>query len=426
MFQTIRNAWKIKELRRKILYTLLLLFLYRLGCFVPVPGLNVAYLQSATAGVDILQLLNIMAGGALGKWTIFALGVGPYITSSIVMQLLTIAIPKLERMAKEGGEEGRKKIQKYTRYVAVALGFVEAVGIILSLGGSADTLIHIGLPTWLQYITIGLTLTAGTIFVMWIGERITEKGIGNGVSLIIFTGITANLPATISRYFSLVTSGQLNFWFIPLLLLGILVLITAITFVDMGERRLPVQYAKRVVGRKMYGGQSTHIPIKINSAGVLPLIFAMALLSFPQLIMQAFFSKSSAYAWYVQYMGTNSVIYPIIYALLIVLFAYFANSMTFNPVDIAKNMQQYGGFIPGIRPGRPTSDYIRRISNKLVLFGAVFLTIVAVIPMFFTRLTGMQSSFGATSLLIMVSVALETSKQLEAQMLARHYRGFLK
>ncbi|MGI6005172.1 MAG: preprotein translocase subunit SecY [Christensenellales bacterium] len=426
MLTTLRNAWRVPEIRKKILYTLMILFLYRLGGYVPVPGLNIAYLQSQVGNYDLLGLLNLMSGGQLGDFTIFALGVGPYITSSIIMQLLSVAIPALERLSKEGGEEGRKKIQKITRYVTIGLAMLESMGIILSLGSVSNVLISVGLPHWLQFFIIGVTLTAGSCLVMWMGERITEKGIGNGISLIIFTGIASSLPMAIGRYGQLLAADAISFWIVPMIVVGILLMIVGITFVDMGQRRVPVQYAKRVVGRKMYGGQSTHIPLRINNAGVLPLIFAMSLSSFPHLIMQAFFPSSSFFAWYQRYLGTGTWAYMIIYAMLIVFFAYFSNSMSFDPVEMSKNMQQYGGFVPGIRPGRPTADYIRKISNRLTLFGAIFLMAVAIVPTAFTATTGMQSMFGPTSILILVSVALETSKQLEAQLLARHYRGFLK
>lgn len=426
MFETLRNAWKVQEIRKKIFYTLLILFLYRLGCFVPVPGLNAAYLQEQLANYDLLQLMSIMSGGALGQWSLFALGVGPYITSSIIMQLLTMAIPALERLAKEGGEEGRKKIQQYTRYAAIAMALIESIGIIMSLGSASEVLLPLGLPTWLQFIVIGAVLTAGSTLVMWMGERISEKGIGNGVSLIIFIGIVSGIPGSIQSYVALMVGGYLGWWIAPVIVIGLAAIIVGVTFIDLGSRKIPVQYAKQVKGRRIYGGQSSHIPLKITQSGVLPLIFAMSLTAFPQLILQAFFSQSAFYTWWMKYLGTGTVIYMIVYAIMIVFFSYFATSMSFNPYDVAKDMQQYGGFIPGIRPGRPTAEYIRKISNRLTLFGAIFLMIVAVIPTIFTALTGMNSVFGPTSILIMVSVALETVRTLEAQLLARNYRGFLK
>jgi preprotein translocase subunit SecY len=426
MFETLRNAWKVQEIRKKIFYTLMILFLYRLGCFVPVPGLNAAYLQEQLANYDLLQLMSIMSGGALGQWTLFALGVGPYITSSIIMQLLTMAIPALERLAKEGGEEGRKKIQQYTRYAAIAMALIESIGIIMSLGSTSEVLMPLGMPAWLQFIVIGVVLTAGTTLVMWLGERISEKGIGNGVSLIIFIGIISGIPGSIQSYVTLMVNGYLGWWIAPVIVIGLAAIITGVTFIDLGSRKIPVQYAKQVKGRRIYGGQSSHIPLKITQSGVLPLIFAMSLTAFPQLILQAFFSTTKFYTWWMTYLGTGTVIYMIVYAVLIVFFSYFATSMSFNPYDVAKDMQQYGGFIPGIRPGRPTAEYIRKISNRLTLFGAIFLMVVAVIPTIFTALTGMNSVFGPTSILIMVSVALETVRTLEAQLLARNYRGFLK
>ncbi len=342
----------------------------------------------------------------------------PYLNASIIMNLLTVAIPALERMAKEE-EGGQKKISAITRIVAVALAIVQAVGILLGMGANAVQSTDI-----FNYITIVLCLTAGTAFIMWLGERINEKGIGNGVSLIIFVGIVADLPSEIIGMFSSVFSGQASVWGLVGYVLFAAFTITAITFVDMGERKIPVQYAKRVVGRKMFGGQSTYIPMKVNQSGVMPLIFAMTFVQFPGMIAQ-FWPNSGFYLWYSKFLGTGSWLYAIVYALLIMFFTYFYSQIAFNPIDVSKNMQQYGGFIPGIRPGKPTSDYLASILSRLTLFGALFLALVAAVPTLFT-LMGTQSAFGATSLLIMVSVALETSKTLESQMMMRHYKGFLK
>jgi preprotein translocase subunit SecY len=419
MFQTLKNAWAIEELRRKILYTLLILFIVRLGCYIPIPGVDVAYVAEQIGASGILGFMSMITGGALGNFTLFALGIGPYITASIIMNLLQVAIPALERLAKEG-EEGRRKIAQYTRRFTVVLAFVQAIAIILSLGPKAVTTTN-----WFNYLTIGLCLTAGAIIVMWLGERITEKGIGNGISLVIFTGIVARVPMQIIALVETAVIDATMIWTIPAFAAFVLVIITGVTFVDLGERRIPVQYAKRVVGRKMYGGQSTHIPMKVNATGVLPLIFAMTLLQFPGMIA-GFWPESGFNIWYQAWMGPGTPINLVLMALLIVFFTYFYTTISFNPVEISKNMQQNGGFIPGIRPGKPTSDHLAKISSRITMFGAIFLAVIAVIPSMISSFLGIQIIFGATSVLILVSVALETNKQLDAQMLMRSYKGFLK
>ncbi|NLT16212.1 MAG: preprotein translocase subunit SecY [Clostridiales bacterium] len=419
MFQTLKNAWAIEELRRKILYTLLILFIVRLGCYIPIPGVDVAYVAEQIGASGILGFMSMITGGALGNFTLFALGIGPYITASIIMNLLQVAIPALERLAKEG-EEGRRKIAQYTRRFTVVLAFIQAIAIILSLGPKAVTTTN-----WFNYLTIGLCLTAGAMIVMWLGERITEKGIGNGISLIIFTGIVARVPMQIIALVETAVIDATMIWTIPAFAAFVLVIITGVTFVDLGERRIPVQYAKRVVGRKMYGGQSTHIPMKVNATGVLPLIFAMTLLQFPGMIA-GFWPESGFNIWYQAWMGPGTPINLVLMALLIVFFTYFYTTISFNPVEISKNMQQNGGFIPGIRPGKPTSDHLAKISSRITMFGAIFLAVIAVIPSMISSLLGIQIIFGATSVLILVSVALETNKQLDAQMLMRSYKGFLK
>ena len=419
MFQTLKNAWAIEELRRKIIYTLLILFIVRLGCYIPIPGVDVAYVAEQIGASGILGFMSMITGGALGNFTLFALGIGPYITASIIMNLLQVAIPALERLAKEG-EEGRRKIAQYTRRFTVVLAFVQAIAIILSLGPKAVTTTN-----WFNYLTIGLCLTAGAIIVMWLGERITEKGIGNGISLVIFTGIVARVPMQIIALVETAVIDATMIWTIPAFAAFVLVIITGVTFVDLGERRIPVQYAKRVVGRKMYGGQSTHIPMKVNATGVLPLIFAMTLLQFPGMIA-GFWPESGFNIWYQAWMGPGTPINLVLMALLIVFFTYFYTTISFNPVEISKNMQQNGGFIPGIRPGKPTSDHLAKISSRITMFGAIFLAVIAVIPSMISSLLGIQIIFGATSVLILVSVALETNKQLDAQMLMRSYKGFLK
>lgn len=419
MFKVLGNAWKIPDLRKKILFTLMILLIYRIGTFIPVPGVDVAFVQSQVSQYNMLGFLNMLSGGGLGNMTLFALGIIPYINASIIMNLLTIAIPKLERMSKEG-EDGRKKIASITRYASVGLGLVQAVGILLGMGPEAVISTDI-----FNYITIVLCLTAGTALIMWLGERINEKGVGNGISLIIFISIISRLPLEAITMFNNVTGGAISVWSAVVTVLVGIFIIVGITFIDMGERRIPVQYAKRVVGRKQYGGQSTFIPMKVNSSGVLPLIFAVTLIQFPGLIAQ-FWPGSDFLIWYNTYLGVGTWIYAVVYALLILFFTYFYSQITFNPIDVAKNMQQYGGFIPGIRPGRPTSEHLAKILSKITFFGAVFLAIVASVPTLLSSITGMQSAFAATSLLIMVSVALETTKQIESQMMMRHYKGFLK
>lgn len=426
MFRTLVNAWKIKDIRTKLLFTLLLIVIYRFGSFIPVPGVNTAAIQEAAGRYDILSFLNLLSGGSFGEFTIFAMGISPYITGSIIIQLLTIAIPALERLSKE--EDGRERLEKITRYVGIGLAFVQSVGIVLGLNSAGNVVKDASVFT---YVTIGIVCTAGTAFLVWIGERITEKGVGNGISMIIFASICARVPTVaIQLVQSTFTSGVLAMgllsWWVPVVaFIGALLMVALVTWVDRAERRIPVQYAKRVVGRKMYGGQSTHIPIKANANGVMPLIFAMTILQVPGMVGQ-FWPEGGFYTFYRQYLGQGTVIYYVIYALLIVGFAYFYSSISFNAVEISKNLQQNGGFIPGIRPGRPTGDYLLKISNRLTLFGAFFLMVLAIIPAVVMPLIGLSGAmFGPTSILILVSVALETSTQLESMMLMRHYKGFL-
>ena len=390
MFKTIANAWKIPDIRQKILFTLLMLLIYRIGAFIPVPGTNIDFIQQQVANYDVLEFMNLFSGGALGNMTIFALGIVPYIIASI------------------------------TRYLGVILGLVQAIGILFGLGSQAVQ----NPDNPFDYVTIIVCLTAGTALIMWIGERITEKGIGNGISLLIFISIISGVPGMLRSIGQAVEAGTTSFWSVVIVAGLAFIIILGITFVDLGERRIPVQYAKRVVGRKMYGGQSTHIPMKVNQSGVMPLIFAITILMLPGMIGQ-FWPESGFYIWYQQYAGPGTALYVIIYALLILFFSYFYSQIAFNPIDVSKNLQQNGGFIPGIRPGKPTSDYLAKILSRITLFGALFLAIVAAVPTFFTYVTGVTSVFGATSLLILVSVALETTKQLEAQMMMRHYKGFL-
>ncbi len=420
MFKTLVNAFKIEDIRKKLLMTLLLILIYRLGCFIPIPGVNASYIAQQVGQYDALGFLNLLSGGSFADFTIFAMGITPYITGSIIMQLLQIAIPTLERMAKE--EDGRKKLQQITRYVGVGLALVQSVGIILSLGSGA-----VYEPNFFTYATIGIVATTGTCFLMWLGERITDVGVGNGISLLIFSSIISQLPGTVITLVGNIQVGLTSIWVLPIVLVLVVAIITLVVYVNEGERRVPVQYAKRVVGRKLYGGQSTHIPMKANANGVMPLIFALTITQFPVMIMQIADPKAEggfSRFWYA-YMGTGTAVYYVFYALLIVGFAYFYTTISFNPIEMSKNLQQYGGFIPGIRPGKPTSDYLGRISSRLTLFGALFLALIAIVPNLFLGALSIKSPFGPTSVLIMVSVALETMEQLQNQMLMRHYKGFL-
>lgn len=392
-----------------------MLIIFRLGSYVPVPGVNVEFISQQVSELQILGFVDVFSGGALSNLTIFALGIIPYVNASIIMNLLTVAIPALERMAKEG-EDGRKKIASITRYLGVVIGLVQAIGIMVGLGEEA-----VMSTDWFNYLTIIACLTAGTALIMWIGERITEHGIGNGISLLIFAGIIAKFPSEVFQLFN----NDLNFWVIVIAVVVALGIVVGITFVDLGERRIPVQYAKRVIGRKMYGGQNTHIPMKVNQSGVMPLIFAITIMQLPGMLAQMFGGDSDFYLWWAQYMSPNTVAYGIIYALLILFFTYFYSQIAFNPIDVSKNIQQNGGFIPGIRPGKPTSDHLTKILTRITFFGAVFLAVIATVPNILYNITGIQSTFGATSLLIMVSVALETTRQLESQLMMRHYKGFL-
>ena len=417
MFQTLKNAWKIADLRKKILYTIFMLLIYRVLCYIPTPGVDTTVIQNALESYSLLEFMNMMTGANLGNYSIMAMGITPYINASIIMQLLTVAIPKLEEINKQG-EEGRKKIAQITRYVTVGLGFVQAVA--LTGGLRAYTTGPLGL------ITIGFCLAAGTALAMWIGERITENGVGNGISLLIFAGIISNFAGTIGRYIYtlFVDASQFPLGNFLGMIIVFLVLIVGVTFIDLGERRVPVQYAKRVVGRKMNGGQSTHIPLKINASGVLPLIFASAIMQFPATIF-AFFPNSSISLWWNDNVHAMSWGYQVIFALLIIAFTFFYSSISFNPVEIAKNLQQNGGMIPGIRQGKPTSDFILKISRRITLFGALFLALLAVLPTVIYAIAGISLPFAASSLLIAVSVAMETMRQLESQMTMRHYKGFL-
>ncbi len=421
MFQIIRDAWKIPDLRKKMLFTLLMLAIFRLGTFIPVPGLNSEALKQLIGdGNTLFALMDSFSGGAFSNATIFAMGITPYINSSIILQLLTVAIPALERMSKEG-EEGRKKIASWTRYGTIILALIQAIGLYFGIKGAVEN------PGFWSFIIIATTFTAGTAFLMWLGEKITENGIGNGISMIIFAGIVSSLPSTVASLYNNLLAGAINIWAVIVIAILALAMVAFVVFINDAERRIPVQYAKRMVGRKMYGGQSTHIPIKVSMAGVIPIIFAMSIMSFPSTIMNLFGAPTSGF-WYkvLSVISPNSWVYIIVYLLLIIFFTYFYTAIQFNPIEIANNMKKNGGFVPGIRPGKPTSDYVSRILSKITLTGALFLGIIASLPLILGKFIGFSISIGGTSMLIMVGVALETVKQIESQMLMRHYKGFLE
>ena len=418
MRETLKNAWKVVEIRKKILYTVGMLLIYRLLCFVPVPGVDASYIATALEKVSLLGFINSMTGSNLSQYTVMAMGITPYINASIIMQLLCVAIPKLEEMQKEG-EEGRKKIAQITRYVTLGLAFIQAIALTIGLKANATN-------AFLGLITIAMCLSAGTAIAMWIGERITENGIGNGISLLIFAGIISNIArgVEVGVYGLFSSAVESNVGGMIASVLVFIILVVGIVIVDLGERRIPIQYAKRMVGRKMYGGQSTHIPLKLNSSGVLPLIFANAIMQFPATIL-AFFPNSKANLWWSAHVQMMSWPYQIIFALMIFGFTFFYSSISFNPVEIAKNIQNNGGMIPGIRQGKPTSDFIKKISGRITCFGAIYLAILAVIPTIIYAIFGVQLTFAASSLMIAVSVAMETMRQLESEMMMRHYKGFL-
>ena len=427
MWETLRNAWKVEELRKKLIYTFLMLLLFRLLGVIPVAGINAAVVQQVASQYDMLGLVNMMTGNSFSQMTIMAMGITPYINSSIIMQLLTVSIPALERMAKDEGEEGKQKINRITRYVTVILAALQAIGIIAGLQRSGNVL-YPEYNNFFGYITIGLIMAGGTALAMWIGERITKNGIGNGVSLLIFAGIISNLfnGIVLALTDTLgITSYGSNVWQLLTILISAFIVIVLVTFVDLGERRIPVQYAKRVVNRRVYGGQSTHIPLKVLSVGVLPLIFAYSFLSFPGTIFAMFGTNSGAYQWWAANMSSTSPLYMIVCALLIVAFAYFYTSITFNPREIAENVQKQGGNVRGLRPGKNTVDFLQRTSNRLTLFAALFLAILATLPNLLFAAFGVSLPFAASSILIAVSVAIETVRQVEAQLVMRHYKGFL-
>ena len=441
MIQTIKNAWKIPELRKKIMFTVFALLIFRLGSAVPVPFVNTTLLGNYLNNMSgtIFGLMNAMSGGAFATATVFALGVQPYINSSIIIQLLTVAIPALERLQKEGGEEGRKKIAAITRYTTVAIALLQGFGYYTLI--KANGLLNLGgmNGVWAG-IVIVVSFTAGSAFIMWLGEQITEFGIGNGISIILFAGIVSRVPSMVQTLWLGVTNNisgitgdnvfSLPWWGAVLIVVGMLAIVVFIVFISNAERRLPVQYAKRVVGRKMYGGQSSHIPMKVNMSGVMPMSFAQSIASLPAPI-GAFAGGDTTSEGFggglMRVFDTAGLLYSVIYFLLILGFSYFYSTMQFNPIEVANNLKKNGGFIPGFRPGKPTADFIHKVLNKITLFGALYLSVIAIAPIITQNLTGARNlAIGGTSIIIVVSVALETMKALEAQMLMRHYKGFLE
>ena len=466
MIQTIRNAWRVPELKKKMLFTIMALLIFRLGSAIPVPYIDGQQLSSflESQSGTILGLMNAMSGSAFNYATVFALSIQPYINSSIIIQLLTVSIHALERLAREGGEEGRKKIASITRYTTVAIALLQGFGYYtLVRSYAAGQLIdNKGLPNWWVGIVIVLSFTAGSAFLMWLGEQITEFGIGNGISIILFAGIVSRFPQMIldgingfqtwltvnagaaglmaknkgmteelaQQYIDTLKPGALAPWTLALIVIGMLALVVFIVYINNAERRIPVQYAKRVVGRKMYGGQSTHIPMKVSMSGVMPIIFAQSIASLPATVC-AFMGVTTESAGFggglMRLFDTSKPFYSVIYFLLIVGFSYFYSTMAFNPIEVANNLKKNGGFIPGLRPGKPTADFLMRVLNKITMFGALYLSVIAIAPIITGNLVGYSSlAIGGTSVIIVVGVALETVKQMEAQMLMRHYKGFLE
>ena len=453
MFKTLKNAFKTPDVRKRLLYTLLLIVLFRLGCYITVPGVDTLALSNLTSGAttSLAGLIDIISGGAFSRFSIFAMSISPYITASIVIQLLGMVIPSLERLMKEGGEEGKAKINKYTKILTLVLALVEAIGIYLSYSGTYSMFGVFINPGFATGAIIVLSLVAGTALLMWLGEQITNKGIGNGISVIIFIGIISSLPTVVTTIYNLIMvpifdgymmvsrSFSITGLLISLgIIIGAIILVAGVVFVQEAERRVPVQYAKKVVGRKMYGGQNTHIPLKLAMAGVIPVIFASSFMTFPAMIIQMFNANIATQTgfWATIYkfsMATSTsqfgigytIANAIVYLLLILGFTYFYTYATFNPAEVSNNIKKNGGFIPGIRAGKPTTEYLSNIMSKLTLFGGLFLSVIAILPMLMS-FTGLNIAFGGTSILIVVGVALETVQQLESRLVMRHYKGFLE
>ena len=424
LLKTLSQAWKVEELRKKILFTLMMLVVYRIGSNIPVPGINRAYLSQMFSGeTGLLDLFDLFSGGSFSNFTIFALSITPYVTASIIVQLLTIALPYFERLSKEGNE-GHKKMATITRYMTVVLGLIQAIG--LTVGLFKNAVVD---KSAFASITIIMVLTAGTVFLMWLGEQINEYGIGNGISLIIFAGIVDRFPTFVRNTYAQVSEGAISGVAVLTLLIVSVMLVMVIILFEQGVRKIPVQYAKRVVGRKMYGGQSTHIPMKVNQAGVIPIIFSLSLLQFPLIV--TYFAPKSAYADFVnKYISPSGDpglwIYVVLNVVLTMFFTYFYTAITFNPTEVAENMRQSGGFVPGIRPGTATVEYLSRVMSRLCFSGGLFLAAVSVIQTIVSNFTPFEMTFGGTSLLIAVGVATDTVKQIQNQMLMRNYQGFLK
>ncbi|CDB31443.1 protein translocase subunit SecY [Clostridium sp. CAG:575] len=439
MFKTIKNAFKTPDVRKRILYTLLLIVVFRLGCYITVPGVNSITLSEAMSSNNgIAGLIDIISGGAFSRFSVFAMSISPYITASIVIQLLAMIIPSLERLTKEGGEEGRKKINRYTKILTIILALVEAIGLFISYK-SSGIFVNTNFTTAAMVV---ISLVAGTSILMWLGDEITNKGIGNGISIIIFTGIIAGLPSFVVTLWNLIITSS-GFSTTGLLMaigiiIGAIILVAGVVFVQQAERRVPVQYSKKVVGRKMVGAQNTHIPLKLAMAGVMPIIFASSFLTFPAMIIQIFVSDIASktgflaglYKFSIATSSSNvgigyAIANALVYLVLIMAFTFFYTYATFNPAEVSNNIKKNGGFIPGIRAGKPTTDYLSSIISKLTWFGGFFLAVIAILPMLL-RFTNLNIAFGGTSILIVVGVALETVQQLESQMVMRHYKGFLE
>jgi len=417
LIEVMRNAFKVPELRQKILFTLAMLLIFRIGVHVPVPGVNRAVIENLVNSGQLLGFFDVISGGAFKNFSVFAMSITPYVNASIILQLLTVVIPALEKLSKDS--DGRKKIASYTRYFTVVLAFIQAIGISLGL---QSALLN---PGWGSILLIALSLTAGTAFLMWLGELINDKGIGNGISILIFAGIVSRMPNGIYTIYEYLKAGTTNILIVLLVLVVAVLLVAAVVCLNEGQRRVPVQYAKRVVGRKVYGGQSTHIPLRVNQAGVIPIIFAMTILMFPGTIA-SWFPNNSFAVGVANFFDFNKIWYQLLYALLIIFFTFFYSAITLNVMDIADNMKKYGGFIPGLRPGRPTAEYLQKISERITLAGAIFLALIAVIPTLLMKLTSLPLYLGSTSLLIVVGVAMDTMKQMESQLMMRNYQGFLK
>ena len=435
MLQTLINALKVKEIRRKVYMMLLLLLVFRIGCYIPVPGLDRGNFADAVGNNDFLTLMSSITGGALAQGTLFALGIGPYINASIIMQLLSVGIPALERLSKQG-EEGRKKIAQYTRYATILLAVIQSVGIIISFGQSKDAieLQLFGGKLWVAGVFMTIVYTAGALIVMWIGERITDYGVGNGQSMIIFTGILSTAGLSIWNELTEIFGGDMkSLWSLIAFILVTAIIFFAIIYVDLSERKVPVQYAKQIKGRKMYGGQSSNIPIRISGGGVMPLIFSFSILSFPQMIASMINPDSGFANWWSRWMSASaewpqSIVYALVLCLLIFAFSFFYAQMQFNPEDVSKSIQQNGGFIQGIRPGKATEAYLKKISNRITLFGAIYLSLVTFVPTLALGWANLDlvNVFSTTGILIVVSVAMEFEKQLQAQLMMKNYKGFLK